>query len=334
VVDWSEPAAGDQAAEDAAEVRQYMYREDTPGWLGCGYGPFRRLGGGAPDTERILQGERRSARFVTLFHEGAALTNAEGWLVDLYNTARDGDTGRGRVLELVTAALATRLLPDPVRLEVNARHARLSVGGANPVRFEDLSDGYRSMLALGIDLLRWLIAAFPNADDPMKCPGVVLIDELDAHAHPTWQRQIGGWLRQKFPAIQFIVATHSPFLAQAADELEGNVVLEDRGPDGVWPRSDMTAVATWRIGQVLTELFDLSTTYKPAVEEQLRRHQDLHRRRHEQGLADDEEREYQDLTSWRQEMMPVAIEDPEDRRMAQSLREAVGRHAAALGDLT
>jgi hypothetical protein len=58
-----------------------------------------------------------------------------------------------------------------------------------------------------------------DADDPTKvvCPGVVLIDEIDVHLHPAWQRQIGLFLRQHFPKIQFIVTTHSPLICQAAD---------------------------------------------------------------------------------------------------------------------
>ena len=55
--------------------------------------------------------------------------------------------------------------------------------------------------------------------DPSKIivPGVVLIDEIDAHLHPTWQRRIGFWFRKHFPNIQFIVTTHSPLICQAAE---------------------------------------------------------------------------------------------------------------------
>ena len=49
-------------------------------------------------------------------------------------------------------------------------------------------------------------------------PGVVLIDEMDSHLHPEWQRSIGFWLKERFPEVQFIVTTHSPMICQAADE--------------------------------------------------------------------------------------------------------------------
>jgi hypothetical protein len=58
-----------------------------------------------------------------------------------------------------------------------------------------------------------------DPDDPTKviAPGVVLIDEIDAHLHPTWQRRVGVWFREHFPKVQFIVTTHSPIICQAAN---------------------------------------------------------------------------------------------------------------------
>lgn len=337
IVDWPGTGTSKQRGDvvrDMNKLKQTAYTEGKPGWLGCGYGPFRRLSGGAQDADRILYGRRKSARFVTLFREDAALTNAEKWLIELYNTARDGDVAQQRTLEQVKAVFAVDLFPQPTTLHLNARNALLQIGDKVPVRFQDLSDGYRSMLALAIDLLRWLIDAFPDANNPMDCSGVVLIDELDAHAHPTWQREIGDWLRQKFPKIQFIVATHSPFLAQVADESEGNVVLEDQGLFGVRPRTDVEAVDVWRIDQILTELFDLPTTYKPKVEQLLERHQELHRKQRERRLSEPEEKEYQQLTLWREEKILPAIEDPEQRRTAQALQKAVQKHRAELKDLS
>jgi hypothetical protein len=266
-----------------------------------------------------------------LFREDAALTNAQSWLIELYNMARDGGVIQARALEQVQAAFADNLFPQPTKLHLNAREALLQIGDKAPRNFQDLSDGYRSMLALAIDLLQWLIAAFPDEKEPMKCPGIVLIDELDAHTHPTWQRQMGDWLRQKFPVIQFIVATHSPFLAQVADRSSDNIVLEDRGILGVCSRTDVEAVETWRVDQILTELFDLPTTYNPEIEARLKRHQQLHQA---QQRSKSEEQEYQRLTLWRLNHIPPAIEESKQRHTAQTLIKAVDKHHAELKDLS
>jgi len=78
-----------------------------------------------------------------------------------------------------------------------------------PVR--QLSDGERGALALVLDLTRRLAQANPNLEDPAaKGPGVVLIDEVDLHLHPKWQREIVRNLPAAFPSLQFIASTHSP----------------------------------------------------------------------------------------------------------------------------
>ena len=55
-------------------------------------------------------------------------------------------------------------------------------------------------------------------DDQINLPGVVLIDEIDAHLHPSWQAEIGNWFLRLFPKIQFIVSTHGPIICRAAEK--------------------------------------------------------------------------------------------------------------------
>jgi len=83
-----------------------------------------------------------------------------------------------------------------------------------------LSDGERSLLAMMIDLCRRLSLANPELDDPLQGAGVVLIDEIELHLHPRWQREIVDKLRITFPNIQFVLTTHSPFVVQTLREGE------------------------------------------------------------------------------------------------------------------
>ncbi len=302
---------------------QIPYVEKTQGWLTCGYGPFRRLSGGNETSKKIIDTGRKSARLVTLFYESAALANIEDWLKELYNTARDGDVHNRQRLELVKHAFMEKLLPFPAELLVDARQARLKIIGQEPISFNELSDGYRSVLALGVDLIRWLTEAFPDADDPMACPGIVLIDELDAHLHPKWQRQIGFWLLDKFPGLQFIVATHSPFLAQVASEQGGNILLE-RTPEGIKAHSDLAAVDTWRADQILREIFKLESSRSPEVIQGIQEFQNLHLKFRQASLSEQERKNYQQLRKW-VENLPV-IQDPEERRLAENYRGAVDRY--------
>jgi energy-coupling factor transporter ATP-binding protein EcfA2 len=315
-------------AKSMKRLKQTAYAEGKPGWLACGYGPFRRLSGGSQEGDRILYAGRKSARFVTLFREDAALTNATDWLIGLYNTARDGDKRDEQALNLVKQAFAEDFLPDPATLHVDARSARLEIVGRSSIPFHDLSDGYRSMLALGLDLLRWIITAFPEVDSLeglQKRAGVVLIDELDAHLHPIWQRQIGEWLPKKFPELQFIIATHSPFLAQVADDPGGNVILERRGEDVV-VRDDEMSVSTWRADQILTELFGLRSTRSPKAERMLVQYMALSKKKRIQPLTPKEQEQLEELET----KIPPGIEDQEDRKVASILRTAIQYHQQSI----
>jgi putative AbiEii toxin of type IV toxin-antitoxin system len=116
-------------------------------------------------------------------------------------------------------------LPHHTRLEkISSREVLFVDGNGYRVPVEELSDGYRSILSMTFELIRQLAATYGpkrvfHPKDPTKVnvPGVVLIDEVDAHLHPTWQRKVGLWFREHFPKMQFIVTTHSPLVCQAAE---------------------------------------------------------------------------------------------------------------------
>src|SRR5690606_31684293 len=96
--------------------------------------------------------------------------------------------------------------PEPLRFLVSKEDQYLDL--------TQVSDGERSLLAMMIDLCRRLVLANPELDDPLQGAGVVLIDEIELHLHPQWQREIVEKLRRTFPRIQFILTTHSPFVVQ------------------------------------------------------------------------------------------------------------------------
>ena len=73
-----------------------------------------------------------------------------------------------------------------------------------------LSGGYRIMLALAADLARRMAQGNPHLDDPLQSEAIVLIDEVDLHLHPAWQQRVLTDLTETFPKAQFVVSTHSP----------------------------------------------------------------------------------------------------------------------------
>lgn len=84
-----------------------------------------------------------------------------------------------------------------------------------PLTLAQLSDGERSFVAIVADLCRRLALANRELEEPLHGAGMVLIDELELHLHPKWQRRVVQQLRETFPNVQFIATTHSPFVIQS-----------------------------------------------------------------------------------------------------------------------
>ncbi|MCU1499764.1 MAG: Chromosome segregation protein [Acidimicrobiales bacterium] len=301
LIDWS----GEEGTSKQREIitksmnrlKQTAYAEDTVGWLGCGYGPFRRLSGGSQEADQVVFAGRRAARFVSLFREDAALSRVTSWLADLYNLGRDGDQAASETLAVVQSAIRDNFLLQPATLHVDARGATVQLGEMDPVPLGALSDGYRAMLALGLDLIRNIAGAFPQSPSPLEERGVVLIDELDAHLHPNWQRLIGGWLLDKFPNLQFIVATHSPFLTQVWPS--SNFLLSQVGKE-VKLVHDARSVVDWTVDQVMVELLGVESPRSVRFEAKLDRYQALRRKKE---LDNAEASEFKQLDLWADEVL-------------------------------
>jgi predicted ATP-binding protein involved in virulence len=117
------------------------------------------------------------------------------------------------------------------------KDAVVGIKPEGPQFFKNLSDGQRIMLTLIGDLVRRATTLNPHLGDEVlqKTSGVVLIDELDLHLHPIWQRRVIHDLKRTFPAVQFITTTHSPQLIGEAQPNEIRVLAEGRA--SIPPRS-------------------------------------------------------------------------------------------------
>lgn len=97
---------------------------------------------------------------------------------------------------------------------------------ATVLNINQLSSGEKTLLALVADLARRLAIANPHRDQPLTGYGIVLIDEIDLHLHPRWQRRVIPQLRKIFPNCQLIVTTHSPLVLSQVKP-ENVVILEN-----------------------------------------------------------------------------------------------------------
>ncbi|MCW4446693.1 AAA family ATPase [Vibrio splendidus] len=122
---------------------------------------------------------------------------------------------------------AEHLRYDPKREEL-----LLTLKDSEPQPFNLLSDGQRCVLALVADIAQKAARLNPHLGDEVlsKTEGIVLIDELDLHLHPKWQRHVIEDLRTTFPKVQFICTTHSPFLIQSLRSSEELIMLDGLAP--------------------------------------------------------------------------------------------------------
>jgi nucleoside phosphorylase/energy-coupling factor transporter ATP-binding protein EcfA2 len=220
----------------AALAQPVSHRREGPSLalFSAAYGPFRRFSGGDPDLERELAPYPLALRHFTLFSERVALTESLSWLRYLDHRRYERHP-EGEFLNALTEFInQPGFLPHATKLHaLSSKSVTFVDGNGCVIEVEELSDGFRSILSLTLELLRQLVSAFgpegvfaPRDPTRVIASGIVLIDEVDTHLHPTWQRDVGIWFQEHFPNIQFIVTSHSPLVCQAAER--GTVFLLPR----------------------------------------------------------------------------------------------------------
>lgn len=247
-----------------------MYRESrfklTENLL-CAYGASRRM------SRKALPERLGDDSCESLFLDNAELLNAEDWLITTDYAVKAGKPGqqrRARIRMEAVKSLLTHVLPDVSDFSFGASDdTRMTprVEAKTPygwVRVSDLSYGYKTALTWMVDLASRLFDRYPNSENPLAEPAVVLVDEIDLHLHPKWQRDLVQKLTETFPNTQFIVTAHSPLIVQAAPN--ANLALLRREGDHVVIDNDVDEIRNWRVDQILTsDLFGLKTARPPQV---------------------------------------------------------------------
>lgn len=189
-----------------------------------GYGASRRLDYGEIRVKRrgSLYSERRAQGMASLFEPGSLLAPIESWAMDL-----DYRKDRG-ALEVIRKVFS-QILGEVKFEKIDKANGQLlfrTPDGIVPMSY--LSDGYQSVAAWIGDLLFRVTDSFADYTKPLHTRGLLLIDEVDLHLHPIWQRKLLEFLRTKLPNMQVVATTHSPITAQQAGPRELHFI-ERRG---------------------------------------------------------------------------------------------------------
>ena len=162
---------------------------------------------------------------------------------------------RKAVCAMLNGVSDLRVKRSPLRMTVNKEGAEF--------RVDELSDGEKCTLALFGDLARRIAMANPHRTNPLEGEGLVLIDEIELHMHPSWQRRILGALRATFPNVQFIVTTHSP---QVLSEVDASCNLFSLEPDGKGIAAVPYAVYGWDSNGILNAAMETPSRPEPVAQ--------------------------------------------------------------------
>lgn len=200
-------------------LRDLIERDETAPILAYYRDNRGQLHGGRETFTRRPQRGRQAAYLAAL---GARVYFDEvvEWFEDAESAELRDQREHGRTfvdtrLASVRAAVES-LVPQVSDLRMQGRPPQLTMTLATEnqerrlLSVNQLSSGFRTMVALGMDLARRMADLNPHLPDPTQGPGIVLIDEIDLHLHPKWQQLVVNGLLNAFPNVQFVMTTHSP----------------------------------------------------------------------------------------------------------------------------
>ncbi len=200
----------------------------------------------------------------TLFSTYVRLLDFQDWLLQLDYSAKHDSEIASKRLQYMRELVSSNLFPgvedfcfektgenDHVVVKFTTEHD-------GDVSFEDLGFGYQTTLTWLADFCKRMFDEYPESKNPLQEEAVVMIDELDLHLHPKWQRDIVPTLSEYFPNVQFIVTTHSPHVLQSMEDANLYVMRRDEASGEITAeRSNVTNFTGWTVEDILSVTMEL-----------------------------------------------------------------------------
>jgi energy-coupling factor transporter ATP-binding protein EcfA2 len=310
---------------------------EAEGWLAIGFPPLRTMSWERPKSPEAREVKKRpSPDDLMPLIVGSAdprMDKLKQWIVNLdywnldeqrkRKESRKGHAEAGRYDRLLNDFFSVvGSMTEGLKVErgkVNAEtHEVTVITDDGEMPFELVSQGTTSLIGWVGILLQRLYEIYPEQHDPKKCYALVLMDEIDAHLHPTWQQSLVYKLGEIFPNVQFIATTHSPLIVGGlpAEQVlrfvrdeEGKVVRLPVEPEMTVGRAD----------QILTGgLFGLKTTLDTITQTEMEQYKRLLGKR---KRTPTEEADFQRVRKILQFRIPMSAETPDGRRGQTQARD-------------
>ena len=212
VADWEKAIKAADGSDENQIYPLVLYLSSARLWNENRTGEIEKIPGRTDAYQRCLDQKRSSQsafEYIKLLG-GLASEENDGLPLPAYEV----------IMDAVKYSLQEELSPGQQVL-YSSRYGEIAVKNSDGtvIDFSALSDGYRNVIKIVTDIATKMCILNPylGKDTLKKTPGVVVIDELDLSLHPTWQRRIVRILKELFPKVQFICATHSPFIIQSLE---------------------------------------------------------------------------------------------------------------------
>ena len=207
---------------------------------------------------RTALSEREGNPTETLFNSNARLSDFQEWLLQLDYSQKSGSEKSQKRLEKMHDLVKSDLFPGVTdfsfKKDGDNEHVVVvfSAGKDGDVRFEELGFGYQTTLTWLADFCKRMFELYPDAENPLHEEAVVLVDEIDLHLHPKWQRDLVPTLSKIFPNVQFIVTTHSPHVLQSMEDVNLYVLRRNAESGEIEAeRSNVTNFTGWTVEEIL-----------------------------------------------------------------------------------
>jgi hypothetical protein len=232
--------------------------------------PADEILGAEWESYPMARGDVDRDRTTTMLRPDPGLVRArEARLLDLHEQARFSER-----LERTWRRLSESLVElgegiEELRVdEIDGRDVLRIVRKGVPLAFDEIADGYRAVLSIVFDLVVRFV--HDPGDDPLAAEATVVIDEVDLHLHPRWQRGVVRQLAGLFPNVRFLLTTHSPAVVQGAIDERFAVVRLSEGAEQGKPLGgeQLEDLRRAELGAVLlaTGTFDVASRYSREVE--------------------------------------------------------------------
>ena len=263
IKEWTSPSPS--SPNHPSEIRQEV-EDRTENALAIFFSPERSVVKRKEASKGTHGGGKKAAYASALSPQKFEIRRLGQWLRVQETLMEDEDDQHGRRLHAVEMAVSRFLQRYQNLRGVDGEGHLLIDQGDKTLQVAQLSDGERGVLSLVLDITTRLAQANPDSDNPLEEEAIVLIDEIDLHLHPGWQRSISDLLLDTFENCQFICTTHSPQVISEV-EPESLFILKQSEEEGIVvrrPNQSYGLDTNW----ILESLMDVQVR-PPEVEEKI-----------------------------------------------------------------